>query len=88
MRVHGTPSMFKLCIINDAQVFFGFYPVYEHQVSLADEPTTILDLGGKDAILFHHAATDDDEPMGSQYVAQARRWFDSIWTTVGRGATQ
>lgn len=82
MRVYGTPPLFKLYIINDTQVFFGFYPVYEHQVTLGDEPTTIYDLGGKDAVLFHHAATDDDESMGSQYVAQARRWFDSIWTTV------
>ncbi|SEF14746.1 GntR family transcriptional regulator [Jiangella alba] len=83
VRVHGTPPPFKLYIINDAQVFFGFYPVYEHQLAIGDETTAIYDLGGKDTVLFHHALTDDDESTGSQYVEQARRWFESIWTTVG-----
>lgn len=85
--IPDTTTPWSLPRINDTQVFFGFYPVYEHQVSLRDEPTTIYDLGGKDAVLFHHAATDDDESMGSQYDVQARRWFDSIWTTVGHEAT-
>ncbi|TDD64490.1 hypothetical protein E1262_27975 [Jiangella aurantiaca] len=79
VRIGGTPPPFKLYIINDAQAFFGFYPVYERQVELADEPAMIYDLGGKDTVLFHHAVTDDDQSMGSLYVEQARRWFDSIW---------
>ena len=36
----------------------------------------------KDAILFHHSANDDDTSTGSQYVDQARTWFDSMWNTV------
>lgn len=44
----------------------------------------IYDLMGKDAALFHHAVSDDDASTGSQYVEQARAWFDSMWTTVGR----
>jgi DNA-binding transcriptional regulator YhcF (GntR family) len=83
VRAHGAPPPFKLYIINDAQVFFGFYPVYEHQLTIGGEPTTIYDLGGKDTVLFHHALTDDNESTGSQYVEQARRWFDSNWATVG-----
>jgi hypothetical protein len=39
---------------------------------------------GKDTTLFHHARTEDDTSIGSQYVDQARAWFDSMWTTVGR----
>ena len=42
---------------------------------------------GKDATLFHYARTDDDTSMGSQYVEQARMWFDSMWATVGREPT-
>lgn len=84
VRAHGVPPPFKLYIINDAQVFFGFYPVYEHQVTIGDDATSIYDLGGKDAVLFHHATSDDDSSTASQYVEQARRWFESIWTTVSR----
>jgi hypothetical protein len=39
---------------------------------------TIYDLMGKDAVLFHHSANDDDTSTGSQYVDQARIWFDSM----------
>jgi hypothetical protein len=35
-------------------------------------------------VLFHHSVSDDDRATGSQYVDQARRWFDSVWDTVAR----
>lgn len=38
MRVHGTPPMFKLYIINDAQVFFGFTPSTSTRSALAMSP--------------------------------------------------
>ena len=50
-------------------------------ISLGGEPRAIYDLMGKDAILFHHSINDDTS-TGSQYVDQARTWFDSMWNTV------
>jgi hypothetical protein len=47
----------------------------------------VYDLMGKDTTLFHHAATNDPDSMGTQYVQQARQWFDSIWDTVAREFT-
>jgi DNA-binding transcriptional regulator YhcF (GntR family) len=82
VKVHRAAPLFKLYLINNEEAFFGFYPVREHVLSLGGEPRAIYDLMGKDAILFHHSITDDDTSTGSQYVEQARTWFDSMWTTV------
>lgn len=82
VRVHPTAPLFKLYLINNEEAFFGFYPVREHVLSLGGEPQAIYDLMGKDAILFHHSITDDDTSTGSQYVDQARTWFDSMWNTI------
>jgi DNA-binding transcriptional regulator YhcF (GntR family) len=82
VRVHRGAALFKLYLINNEEAFFGFYPVREHLVPLNGQPKAIYDLMGKDAILFHHSVTDDDTSTGSQYVDQARTWFDSMWTTV------
>lgn len=82
IRVHRAAPMFKLYLINNDEAFFGFYPVREHVLSLGGEPKAMYDLMGKDAILFHHSVNDDDTSTGSQYVEQARTWFDSMWTTV------
>jgi DNA-binding transcriptional regulator YhcF (GntR family) len=82
VRVHPAAPLFKLYLINNEEAFFGFYPVREHVLSLGGEPQAIYDLMGKDAILFHHSTTDDDTSTGSQYVDQARTWFDSMWNTI------
>jgi DNA-binding transcriptional regulator YhcF (GntR family) len=82
VRVHRAAPLFKLYLINNEEAFFGFYPVREHVISLGAEPRAIYDLMGKDAILFHHSISDDDTSTGSQYVDQARTWFDSMWNTV------
>ncbi len=82
VRVHRAAPLFKLYLINNEEAFFGFYPVREHVISLGGEPRAIYDLMGKDAILFHHSISDDDTSTGSQYVDQARTWFDSMWNTV------
>ena len=82
VRVHRAAPLFKLYLINNEEAFFGFYPVREHVISLGGQPRAIYDLMGKDAILFHHSITDDDTSARSQYVEQARTWFDSMWTTV------
>ncbi|MGH3845893.1 MAG: GntR family transcriptional regulator, partial [Pseudonocardiaceae bacterium] len=82
VRVHRAAPLFKLYLINNEEAFFGFYPVREHIISLGDTPRAIYDIMGKDAILFHHSITDDDTSTGSQYVEQARTWYDSVWDTI------
>ncbi len=88
VRVHRAAPLFKLYLINNDEAFFGFYPVREHVLSLGGQPQAIYDLMGKDAILFHHSVTDDDSLTGSQYVDQARTWFDSMWNTVSADFTR
>jgi DNA-binding transcriptional regulator YhcF (GntR family) len=82
VRVHPAAPLFKLYLINDDEAFFGFYPVREHAVTLNGERQAMYDLMGKDATLFHHSASDDDTSVGSQYIEQAKTWFDSMWDSV------
>lgn len=84
VRVHRASPLFKLYLVNDAEAFFGFYPVREHKVTIKGEPHAVYDLMGKDATLFHHAVSPDEDSTGTQYVEQARLWFDSMWGTVAR----
>jgi DNA-binding transcriptional regulator YhcF (GntR family) len=88
VRVCPTVPLFKLYLVNDTEVFFGFYPVREHTVELAGEPTPMWDLMGKDALLSHLAIHPDDDDVGSQFVKQSRTWFDSMWNTVARGLSE
>jgi DNA-binding transcriptional regulator YhcF (GntR family) len=83
-RVVRLPMMFKLYALNEEEVFFGFYPVVEREVEIDGKQVSIFDAVGKDTVLFHHSISDDDRATGSQYVEQARRWFDSLWGTLGR----
>jgi hypothetical protein len=76
--------MFKLYTLNQAEAFFGFYPITEHAVTLHGDTVPTYDLMGKDATMFHHEQGDDPASIGGQYVAQAQAWFDSMWTTVSR----
>jgi hypothetical protein len=84
IRVRSCVPLFKLYILNNEEAFFGFYPVQEHAVRLEGEDRVMYDLMGKETVLFHQAATEDDVSTGSQYLQQARAWFDSMWTTVSR----
>lgn len=88
IRVHSVTPLFKLYLLNGQDAFFGFYPVMPHTVSIDGEAHEIYDLMGKDATLFHHAVNDADTSNGAQYVEQARTWFDSMWTTIGRERDQ
>ncbi|GII25495.1 winged helix-turn-helix domain-containing protein [Planosporangium mesophilum] len=88
VRAHGTTALFKLYILNGDEVFFGFYPVVQHTVSIDKQPVPIFDVLGKDVPLFHYTADDTDgDGTGSQYVQQARGWFDSVWTTIAHEYT-
>jgi DNA-binding transcriptional regulator YhcF (GntR family) len=85
VRAHGAAPLFKLYILNSREVFFGFYPVLEHSVSVNGESVPIFDPMGKDATLFHYSMSeDDDKSSGPQFVAQAQTWFDSLWNTIAR----
>lgn len=84
LRACPVVPLFKLYVINAAEVFFGYYPVQEHAVKLDGDTTPMWDLMGKDAVLFHHTTDVDDESIATQYVRQSCMWFDSIWDTVAR----
>ena len=85
IRVWGGAPQMKLYVLNNEEVFFGFYPVVERTVSIKGTPFAIYDLLGKDVPLFHYAITDDDEALSTQFVHASRTWFDSLWNTVARG---
>lgn len=87
VRVYRTSPLFKLYILNSEEVFFGFYPVLEHTVMVEGEQTGIFDAMGKDAILFHYEASDDDSSIGAQHVQQAQMWFNSVWNTIATDFT-
>lgn len=83
-RVHGSAPLFKAYVVNDVDVFFGYYPVVRHEVRLNGKRATIFDPMGKDAVMFQHTDDGDPESTGSQFVAQTRTWFASIWDTIAR----
>lgn len=82
LRTHGTAPLFKTFIINGVDVFFGFYPVLPHDVRIDGEMVSILDPMGKDASMFQHTDNGDPDSTDSQFVAQTRTWFESIWDTI------
>ena len=82
VRAHKAVSLMKLYILNGEEVFFGFYPVTRHTVSIKGKPTPIADLLGKDSTLFHFTVDDDDHSIGTPFVEEATAWFDSVWNTV------
>ena len=86
-RVHGSAPLFKAYVINDADVFFGYYPVVRHEVRIGGKRSTIFDPMGKDAVMFQHTDDGDPDSTGSQFVAQTRAWFGSIWDTIARPST-
>jgi hypothetical protein len=79
-RVYATSPAFKLYVLNGEEAFFGFYPIARHRVTVGGEQVSIFDPMGKDATLFYFTTDDDD--LYRDYVAQARMWFESVWSTV------
>lgn len=82
VRLHDCPPPFKLYILNEQEVLFGFYPIKQHEINTDGERSSIYDLMGKDAMLFRFAS--DGPPTNEAYVQQARAWFESVWTTISR----
>ncbi len=81
IRAHRCAPLFKLYILNGEEAFFGFYPILQQTVQLADGPHDIYDLMGKDSVVFHHSA-HSGQPTDAAYIDQAQAWFDSMWRTV------
>ncbi|WP_372671301.1 GntR family transcriptional regulator [Amycolatopsis kentuckyensis] len=84
VRTYHAAPLFKLFLLNGTEAFFGFYPVLQHSVAIGGEPVEIFDPMGKDAVLFHYAKTEDNSAIDSQYVEQAQKWFDSVWSSVAK----
>jgi DNA-binding transcriptional regulator YhcF (GntR family) len=85
--LRSTPA-FKLYVLNGTEVFYGFYPVVKHRVTVNGKQVPIYDVLGKDATLFHFASDGDgDTAIGAQYVQEALNWFNTTWSTVAREYT-
>ncbi|MFG2043365.1 GntR family transcriptional regulator [Dactylosporangium sp. NPDC048998] len=84
VRLHSASPLFKLYIINNTEVFFGFYPVTERTVAHRGEPIAIYDLLGKDVPLFNYQVSEEDASHGTQFVAASKQWFDSVWNSITR----
>ncbi|WP_326598090.1 GntR family transcriptional regulator [Streptomyces sp. NBC_01803] len=82
-RFFPASALFRLCVINGTEAFFGFYPFHQRTMT-ADEPKTFFDVAGNDVPLFHHSTDADGASPGSQYVKQAQAWFDSVWSTIAQ----
>jgi len=85
-RLHGSAPLFKCYIVNETDVFFGYYPVVQHEVRIEGKKRKILDPMGKDAVLFQHTDDGDPDSTASQFVTQTRGWFTSIWETIATPA--
>ncbi|WP_433186415.1 hypothetical protein [Actinoallomurus sp. CA-150999] len=72
--------------MNNEEVFFGFYPIRQHDVQIQGMPHPMFDLMGKEASLFRHTIHDGSAAR-AQYVAQARQWFNTVWETISREFT-
>ncbi|UED85284.1 GntR family transcriptional regulator [Streptomyces profundus] len=86
IRLFRASPLFKLYILNDEEVFFGYYPLRQRTMDVNGEKE-FFDITGKDTTLFHHSAGPDESSIGSQYVSQSRRWFDSAWESIAFEST-
>ena len=84
VRVHSGTQFFKLYVVNGEDAFFGYYPIRPNKVVAQGEAIEIYDLIGPDATLFHYSINEGESSSGAKQVEQARMWFDSVWTTIGR----
>ena len=85
VRLHPLVPLFRLYVLNGAETLFGFYPVEERVADVEGQERAVLDLVADDESLLHSSG-DDPESASARHVAQARRWFDSVWTSLARAA--
>ncbi|MBB0244078.1 GntR family transcriptional regulator [Streptomyces alkaliphilus] len=82
IRFFRASALFKLYLLNGTEAFFGYYPLRQRKMVVDGEERDFFDITGKDTTLFHHSAGPDDSSLGSQYVQQSQRWFDSTWGSI------
>jgi DNA-binding transcriptional regulator YhcF (GntR family) len=79
----------KLYLVNRHTALSGYYQVVERDVEFGKRGKgTIYDVLGINAMLFAYR-DDPAEPdsRDSQFVAESRAWFDSLWSTIAEPLT-
>ena len=88
VRVHDLGPTFKIYMLNDERVLFGFYPVTRYSVTAKNKAIELHHPSGWDGSLF--GADDgaslslDSHASGPPFTEQARGWFESVWSTIAR----
>lgn len=81
VRTHRLGPVIKCYLLNGERALIGFYPSTTYSLSVRGESVPMIHPSGWDGVL----ATPEDAPTyGPPFAAQARAWFDSIWSTVAR----
>lgn len=85
VRHHALTPLFKLFLINGADIFFGFYPIQRKRISIDGAAHDVFDLGGKDTDLFRYEIGDTDG-AGAPFVKAAVEWFTTVWSELSWAA--
>ena len=87
IRAHGCPPLFKLYILNDEDVFFGFYPITRHTIpfaELTDEPFIALPTAAGPLRQFWLAIEHrNGEPRVAAEVETAEETFEAVASGLG-----
>ncbi len=76
----------KLYLLNERTALHGLYKAVQRKVDLGGpEPEDIHDMLGVTAVLFpYRSDPSDPAAAGSRFVAEAKDWFDSLWTNLSQ----
>jgi DNA-binding transcriptional regulator YhcF (GntR family) len=75
--------IFKLYVVNRAEVLFGPYEVYRRPIALDDGRTVeTTDVSALDIGLTHHVKDVDPRSRGTAFVEGMESWFDSVWENI------
>jgi hypothetical protein len=72
IRVNDLTPVFKLYILNNVEVFFGYYTITKRTVTVDGARTPVYDPMGKDATLFNYRVDDDNASHGTRFVQASR----------------
>jgi len=76
VKVYRATSLFKLYVINQRDVFFGFYPLREHTLAVEGEART-----------FYHITARTRPSSTTQPAPTVSRWAPSTSSRPRRGST-
>ncbi len=54
----------------------------KHDVRVGGRHPVTYDPMSKDAVLLHWTDDGDVESVGTQFVIETRKWFDSVWNSI------